>query len=232
MGSVFSRARSLARIMALIPIVLAIGAAGASAAPILVTFDNDTLGMRHPDGFTSSDSALIHFSDTVPDPALGQELFVVTDPIKTAGSNALAVFRDGDDSALLIEFDFLATALSMDLGNDNPAFSQARDAAVLTAFLNGAWVGEVSLALNRDSVMNQRIFLEQTDLVVGETFNSATLKFDVNPALGLTEFVDNVTVTPIPEPQAAIVFGVGALLVGAACRRRSRVEVGLGARRR
>jgi hypothetical protein len=49
---------------------------------------------------------------------------------------------------------------------------------------------------------------------------------------GLTEIVDEVSVTLIPEPHAAVVFGAGALLVGVACGRRSRAEVGLHARRR
>jgi len=221
MGPVFSRVLVLVRGVGLILIALAVGAAGASAAPILVTFDSDTLSLPRDNGFTSSDSALIHFSDTV-----GADLFVVNYPIETAGSNGLAVLRHRDDSALLMEFDFRAVALSIDLGNDNPDFSQAGDAAVLTVFLGGSQVGQVSLALNRNSAMDQTILFE------GTRFDSATLKYDVNPALGLTEVVDNVLATPIPEPRAAIVFGVGALLIGAACRRRAHAEAGLCARRR
>ena len=73
--------------------------------------------------------------------------------------------------------------------------------------------------------------MDQTIAFSGARFDSATLKFDVNPDLGLTEAVDNVRAAPIPEPRAAIVFGVGALLVGTACRRWPRAEIGPCARR-
>jgi hypothetical protein len=225
MEPIFSRVFVSVRGVALILIALAVGAASASAAPIVVTFDNDPTWERNPTGFTSSDSKAIHFSDTVPDPDQGQQLFVVNSPSGTAGDNALAVLTDGDDSALLIEFDVLATALSMDLWNDDPGSSEAGDAAVLTAFLGSDQVGQVSVLLTGDGTMKQISF-------EGALFDSATLKYDVDPTIGRTEVVDNVSAALIPEPQAAIVFGVGALLVGTACRRRSRAEVGLRARRR
>jgi hypothetical protein len=51
-----------------------------------------------------------------------------------------------------------------------------------------------------------------------------------NVAGGLTELVDNIQVTQaavraIPEPGAGYLFGMGALLVGAVCGRRSPHEV-------
>jgi hypothetical protein len=215
------------RQLVLAAIALVSWAATASAAPILITFEDQTAGMNVPDGLTTSDSSEVRFSDTV-----GANLVIVNSAIASAGSNALAVFTDNDDSALQIDFDFVAEVISMDIGNDAAAFSQPGDRAVLTVFLNLIEVGSTSLALNRNSAMDQTIVFDG-NLFGGVTFNSATLKFDVDPSSGLVEVVDNVSVTPIPEPGAVVAFGAGALLVGLACGRRVRSETwaGLGARR-
>jgi hypothetical protein len=79
-------------------------------------------------------------------------------------------------------------------------------------------------------VLNDTNQIDQTISYSGLLFNSAILNYDV--ADGLTEFADNIQVTPaIPEPTAGFVFGMGALLVGAVCGRRSRAEVELRAAR-
>jgi hypothetical protein len=186
--------------------------APALAATIDVDFDGGTPFTNVANRYTSSgETSLISFSDTV-----GANLQLVTDPLRTNGSTALAVFSDHDDSALLIEFEFLATVIGMDIGNDSPLDSAPGDAAVLTVFLAGVAVDSVSLLMNRNYAMDQSIVFDGT--LGGVVFDSATLKFDVDPRLGLMEIVDNVSVTPVPEATAATVFGVGSLAVGLACR--------------
>jgi len=187
-------------------------AAQASAAPILVTFDSEVLFSNPPNGFSTAESSEITFSDT-----LGSELFLVGD----AGNKALAVLTDNDDSALFMQFNFLASELNLDFGNDKPGFANVGDSAVLTAFLDGTQVGQVSVPLNLNTVMDQNISFDAA------LFNSAIFKYDVDPALGLTEVVDNVAVTSAaPEPHAAVLFAVGAWVVGRACARRPRTGTG------
>lgn len=191
-------------------------ASAASALTVDVNFDGETPFLNIPNGFESSETNMISFSDTV-----GANLQLVQDPVVTAGSVGLAAFTHLDDSALRIDLDFIAAIISMDIGNDSgdPMFTNPGDAAVLTVFLDNVEVGSVSLALNRNSAMDQRI--EFDGLLSGQFFNSATLKYETTALFGLTEVIDNVSVTPVPEPTAALVFGAGALTVGMACRRRS-----------
>ena len=169
--------------------------------------------------FTSSDSSEIHFSDTD-----GANLLV----LQVDGSNALATFFD-DASGLLIEFDFVASALSLDFGNT--FLADLGDTAVLTTFISDGMggselVGSAVLNLNLTDAIDQTISFD------GALFDSAILRYDV-AAGGLIEVVDNIEVTRgvavIPEPTAGLVFGIGALLVGAVCGRRSPTEVKLRA---
>ena len=203
--------RAIARSFARLASVAVLIAASAASAAILVDFENDPIPFNVVNGFTSSDSSQIHFSDTD-----GADLIV----LNADGSHALAVFFD-DDSALLMEFDFVASALSLEFGNT--ALANFGDTAVLTVFLGSVEVGSTVLALNLSDA------IDQTISYAGAGFDSATLRYDV--AGGLTELVDNIQVTQavgtIPEPRSALVFGLGALLVGVVCGRRSRAAVGL-----
>ena len=205
---------ALARsISSLAPVAVLVAAFGAPAAPILVDFESDPLGnVLTPPSFTSNDSTEIHFSDTIND-----NLII----LQVDGSNALATFFD-DDSGLLIEFDFVASALSMDFGNT--FLADLGDTAVLTVLMGGIEVDSIALALNLTDA------IDQTISYTGVLFDSAILRYDV-AAGGLIEVVDNIEVTRgvavIPEPTAGLVFGIGALLVGAACGRRSSAEVKL-----
>ncbi len=188
----------------LIPIAVATSASGASAA-ILVDFENDPIPFTVSNGFTSSDSSQIHFSDT-----MGTELVLG----ERDGSHVLAVLFD-DDSALLMEFDFVASALSLEFGNT--ALANFNDTAVLTVYLSGVEVGSSVVALNQTDAIDQMISF------AGATFDSATLKYNV--AAGLAEVVDNIYVTPaVPEPRAGLVFGMGALMVAFVCGRHSHTE--------
>jgi hypothetical protein len=192
-------------IILLTPVVMVFAASGASAA-ILVDFENDPVPFNVPNGFASSDSSQIHFSDTD-----GADLVV----LEIDGSHALAVFFD-DDSGLLMEFDFVASALSLDFGNTSLA--NFGDTAVLTVYMGGSEVGSSVLALDGTGA------IDQTISYAGATFDSAIFRYNVANSLNglnLTEVVDNIYVTPaIPEPQAGLVFGMGALMVGAVCGRR------------
>jgi hypothetical protein len=196
MGSV--RARSLLCLASMAVVLLAFGA----HAAIVVGFESDPVPANVGNNFDSSDSSLVHFSDTN-----GADLVV----LEADGSHALATFFD-DESALLMEFDFVASALSLDFGNTSLA--NFGDTAVLTVLLGGIEVDNTVLALNLTDE------LDQTISYAGASFDSAIFKYNV--AGGLTEVVDNIHATPaIPEPSAGLVFGMGALMVGAVCGRRS-----------
>jgi len=187
---------------------------GASAATIAIGFDSDTapcgapIPCNVPNDFESVDSSLVRFSDTGGVSDLGVFEF--------DGSIVLGVGLD-DDDGLLMEFDFVASALSLDFGNTDSALPG--DTAVLTVFLGGVEVDSISQLLDTTTdAMTQTISYQ------GVVFDSAIFRYDV--AAGLTEIVDNIVITPaIPEPSAALVFGIGTLLVGAVCARRSPIEV-------
>jgi hypothetical protein len=145
---------------------------------------------------------------------MGDELIV----LEFEGSNALATFFD-DDSGLRIDFEFVASALSMDFGNT--ALADIGDTAVLTLLLGDFEVDSTTVALNS---IDQTISYQD-----GFLFDSAIFRYVlVDGDLPGIEVVDNIRVTPvIPEPHAGLVFGMGALLVGAVCARRSPAEVEL-----
>jgi hypothetical protein len=162
------------------------------------------------------DSSLVRFSDTGGVSDLGVFEF--------DGSIVLGVGGD-DDDGLLINFDVVASALSLDFGNTSSAL--LGETAVLTVFLGGDEVDSISQALDvTTDAMSQTISYQ------GVLFDSAIFRYDV--AAGLTEIVDNIEITQatpaIPEPAAGLVFGIGALLVGAACGRRSPAAVLKGGR--
>jgi hypothetical protein len=194
----------------LVAMGVTISAFSASATTILVNFDSD-LDPLPPanvaDGFMSVDSSLIQFSDTD-----GDGLVLV--PFD--GSIALAVLDDSD-GGLLMEFGSVISGISLEFGNTLTA--NPMDTAVLTVFLGVTEVGNVSVGLNMTVAIDQMISYS------GALFDSAVFKYNV--AGGLTEVVDNVQITlpALPEPHAGLVFGMGALLVGAVCGRRSPTEV-------
>jgi hypothetical protein len=196
----------------------------ASAAPEFIGFDADTAFVNLGGSFTSVDSPAVRFFDTV-----GADLIIFNAPI-TNNSNALVVGSDTDDSGLRIEIGFEASAISMDIGNDNAAFLFGGEFAVLSVYASldatGPALAQASVLLNANGL------LDQTIMVDGVVFRSAILRYAVDPRVGLTELVDNVSVTSaIPEPTAAMVFGAGALVMGAAFRRRAVRSGAFGAMR-
>jgi len=225
MSPIRSQLRVWVRGLAVIPIALAIGAISASASSVLITFDNDPLGNIPGNDFTSADSSEVHFSDTEIAFDPGNEMFILNAPF-TNDSNALGVGFDDDDSALRIALDFQATEIGMDFFFGRVFLPQPGDEAVLTALLNDVVVGQATKSLFLIDPAEQSLSFK------GARFDAVEFKFEVSSPGGLTEIVDNVAVNAIPEPRAALAFGAGALIVGAACRRRSRADAGLRARPR
>jgi hypothetical protein len=132
---------------------------------------------------------------------------------ETNGTNALVVFGD-DPSQLRMDFTGAVGSLSLDFGNDQAGFGATH--AWLRVFLGATFVGQTSVALNLDDLMNQSISFS------GAAFNNAFFYYGdaAGNAATLIEVVDNVTFdqTVVPEPASMLLVGAG--LAAAAARRR------------
>jgi len=147
-----------------------------------IDFEQDTTGPK-PNGFTSADSSLVHFTDSI-----GADL-EVGDYSPATNGNGLAVYGD-DPSALIIDLDRPADFIRLAFGNDDPGWSSPGDLAVLTVFLGPTQVGQTTVVMNRNDVMDQTISFH------GGPFNRATFVY-ADPALspiGLIEDVDDIGV--------------------------------------
>lgn len=146
-----------------------------------IDFESDTLSSK-PNGWVSVDYPFAAFSDSV-----GTDLLVYTCTPECFGQG-LGTFDDFDDSMLVIDFQIPMRSISMWFGNDDPGFSAAGDEAVLTVFDSaGGQVGETRVVMNRDDIINQNIGFEG-----GECFTQATFYYEVDPAVGLIEVVDDI----------------------------------------
>jgi hypothetical protein len=125
-----------------------------------------------------------------------------------------------------MDFSVVVNSLQFDFGNDDPAWTNPGDLAILTVFMGSSQVGQTSVLMNRDDIMNQTISIS------GVNFDKATFFFDVTrtPAMnpsnppGLIEIVDDIEFTeftPIPAPGAVLLGSIGAGLVGWLRRRKS-----------
>ena len=182
--------------------ILCAGLAGAAQASMTIGFENDAIGGK-PNGWTSADSLLVSFSDS-----LGADLFVDDYGMQSHG-HGLAVFSD-DAGYLVMDFGALVSSLSLEFGNDDSGWSLPGDEAILTAFLGGTQVGQATVVMNRDDIMNQSIGIG------GITFDRATFLYDTDQ--GLIEIVDNIAFQPagavIPAPGAILLGTLGSGLVG------------------
>jgi len=188
--------------------LLCLGLTGFAQASTLINFENDPVGVK-PNGWSSVDSALLSFTDSV-----GAVLDVEDWGVQSHGKG-LAVFDDWDNSWLIMDFAAVVNSLSMEFGNDDPGWSNPGDLAVLTAFMGVSQVGQTNVVMNRDDIMNQSISIS------GVSFDRATFYYAVNPAIGLIEIVDNIEFTVIPAPGAILLGSIGVSLVGWLRRRRT-----------
>ena len=200
-------------------LVALVATAAANAAPIVVDFNSDASGSR-PNGFVSNSSPFVSFSDTV-----GSGLQVSNFGSQSNNSQALAVFDDFDGGILQMNFTQFFNTLSLAFGNDDPGFSNAGDLAVLTLFNGATQVGQVTVVMNRNDIMDQTISYH------GNAFTRATFAY-TNAAgvpftgggatnTGLIEIVDNIAFDTTPEPVSMIVFG--GLVVGGGLVARKRL---------
>lgn len=185
-----------------------------SADPI--DFNSDPLGGK-PQGWTSDDSAIVHFYDSIPFPP---GLVVANVGI---GDNALGVLSNTDFSGIIMNFDQYMDALSFDFGNDLAGLTSPGDLAILKVYDGLTLVGMVTVPMNRNGLIDQPIG------IVAPNFNNALFYFGTSGLLpithgqqgfGLIEAIDNVNYR-VPEPSLLALSGLGALVVAWRRRRKS-----------
>ncbi|MGG7566819.1 VPLPA-CTERM sorting domain-containing protein [Rhodovulum sp. DZ06] len=177
----------------------------AAAGAITLDFESDVGGGK-ANGFSSVDSALLSFTDSV-----GANLSVSNYGVQGDGQS-LGVHGDSDLSQLLMSFTGFAASLSLDFGNDDSCCSSAGDLAWLIGYSGGSEVAASSVVMNRDDVMNQGIS-------ISGVFDSAVFYYGdaSRNVIALTEIVDNITfemaVSDVPVPAAGLLLlgGIGAL---------------------
>jgi hypothetical protein len=203
----------------LVSFVLLLTANSASAILFTVDFEADSEGLV-PNNFVSAGTTGISFSDTV-----GEELYVFDAGTQGSGNRSLFVVGDQDGSLLNITLDSLVDFISLDFGNDDPNYTNAGDLAMLNLYYGDTQVGQQTLALNRDDIMNQTISFGSIgggisfDNVMFGYVNQYLEPFTGGGAttVGSIEVVDNIIfntsqVYSIPEPSTIVLFLVG--LVG------------------
>ncbi|HET6893118.1 MAG TPA: PEP-CTERM sorting domain-containing protein [Pyrinomonadaceae bacterium] len=181
----------------------------ASAKADLITFEFDPIQTQLPNGFRSVESNLVRFSafrlNTLHiHPAafgFGQMVFF--------GTRGLA---SEDERGIFMDFDVPVTSLSLWFGNDHFGDTFEGDTAILQTFLDGVFVGETTVLLNRDDIINQQI------LFAGAVFNRATFTFSNTD---IVKTVDNIEFTPVPEPTTVALLGIGIVGLIAKIRRRN-----------
>ena len=177
----------------------------ASAKADTITFENDPLGLM-PNGFQSVQSTLVRFS------ASGEGAVVVSENFgEFIGTRGLAV--SGTPVHLIMDFVVPVNSLSLWFGNDDPFITSPGDTAILQLFMDGVLVGQTSVLMNRNDVMDQQISFSVTQ------FNRATFQF--SQQFFLTETVDNIEFTPVPEPASVALLGLGIAGIVARLSRRN-----------
>ena len=174
----------------------------------MIDFESDTDGLK-PNGWASADSALVTFSDS-----MGEDLRL-QDWWHQSHGKGLATYWD-DESYLIMDFGVLpATDLQLEFGNDDPVATNPGDLAVLTAFLGGTQVGQTTVVMNRDDIMNQTIGIS------GVVFDRATFFYDVTRIgwTGMIEIVDNIEFNVVPIPGAVLLGILGLSVAGIKLRK-------------
>jgi hypothetical protein len=179
-----------------------------SAKADTITFENDPLAIL-PNGSHSVESTLVTFSASgggglIIRPEVGSMEFLGTRGLAVEGSPFVH---------LIMNFEVPVNSLSLWFGNDDPSSTAPGDTAILRVFMDGSLVGETTVLLNRNDFIDQQISFS------GVLFNSADFHF--SQELFLTETVDNIQFTPVPEPTSVVLLGIGIVGIGAAIRRRN-----------
>jgi hypothetical protein len=196
--------------MAVLCGVVCVVLAGAAQADI-INFEGDASGAK-PNGWSSNDSPLVHFSDSNGN---GLDL---EDWGEQGLGKSLLVGDDWDGSGLVMDFDVQVNALSLAFGNDDAGWTNAGDQAILTAFLHGTQVGQETVVMNRNDVMDQIISIS------GIEFDSATFYYAATgQSNGLQEIVDDINfeVAAVPLPGAVLLGALGLGTAGWLTRRRT-----------
>lgn len=163
----------------------------------VIDFSSETIGAK-ANGYTVQG---VQFFDTI-----GANLEVNTFGVQSQGKG-LAV-RGDDPSQLRVFMGGIFNAFALDFGNDDPSVARAGDLASLQLFLNGVQVGQTTVLLNLNDV------LDQTISIVGINFDEALFGY-VNAnlqGLKLIEVVDNITFSrgnEVPEPGVLALLGLG-----------------------
>lgn len=176
--------------------------AGGMVRAAIIDFEADPSGPV-PNGYSPVGHPTVQFTDTV-----GAQLDISSYGSQGLGNQSLAVEGDGDGSKLQIDFTVPVTSLSLWYGNDDPGWALSSDLAWLEIWNSGTLVTTLSASLNLDDVMNQSIGYS------GLPFNQAIFWYGDaggNPFTGggpvntgLTEIVDQIEYTPVPEPASAL----------------------------
>jgi hypothetical protein len=191
----------------------------AAAQAAVVTFDSTPSGGA-AEGFSATGEPGITFFGAVPG-----NLDVGNFGSQSGNSQALAAYNDTNGNFIRGVMASKSTAISMEFGNDDAAFTNVGDLATLTLFDGAAQVGQVTVVLNRNDVMDQTI------AYAGVAFDSWTFAYTNaagNPFtgggqanVGLIEIIDNINYRAVPEPATWAMMIAGFGLAGAAMRRRS-----------
>ena len=197
------------KILMIFAIVVLSLAVSSTRAAITIDFESDPMGPK-PNGWISADSPLVSFTDSS-----GADLQLY-DYVNQSHGQALAVLHD-DPSYLILDFSSTVTALQLDFGNDDPGWALPGDMAVLTAFMGLTQVGQASVVMNIDDIMNQTISIS------GVNFDRATFFYDITSPnrTGLIEIVDDIQFEVIPAPGAILLGSIGLGVVSWLRRRRT-----------
>jgi len=193
-----------------IALVAALALCVGVAEGVLIDFESDPVGGK-PNGWTSADSSIAHFSGQAASLEVG-------DYAHQSHGHGLVAIGDAGGS-LRLDFDVPVRDISLEFGNDDPYYDGPDSRMLLTLFMDAAQVGQTSVLCNMDDIMNQTIS------IFGVCFNGAVVVYtDANLAPSiLWEVVDNISFTEcpdqdVPEPTTLVMLALAG--AGLALRKR------------